>query len=140
MAFPHRNRARPELDLVVDAPALVDKVADNTTTPAIPGSTTSRFHITARVHITDRSLFISPGMLTFCNILIKFDRICVGRRVDLSISPSHTHRWMLSVTAPSYVRAFFSFPLSLMMYIYACVVNTSGLIHDTLDSFGGSAI
>jgi len=139
MAFPHRNRARPELDLVVDAPALVNEVADNTAAPAIPGSTTSRFHITARVHITDRSLFISPSMLTFCNILIKFDRIYVGRRLDLSISPSHTHRWMLSVTAPSYVRAFFSFPLSLMMHIYACVVDTSGLIHDTLDSFGSSA-
>lgn len=107
MAFPHRNRARPELDLVVDAPALVDKVADNTTTPAIPGSTTSRFHITARVHITDRSLFISPG-----------------RRVDLSISPSHTHRWMLSVTAPSYSIPLASFMIRLTVLAAAPSDNT----------------
>lgn len=141
MAFPHRNKARPELDLVVDVPALVDNAAENTTTPAIPGSTTSRFHITARVHITDRSLFISPSMLTFCNIFIEFNRIRVGRRLDLGIPPSHTHRWMLSVTAPSYVRVFyFSHPLSLLIDIHVSVVDTSGLIHDTLDSFGGGSI
>jgi hypothetical protein len=61
MAYPHRSRARPELDLVVNPPALVDNDADHVATPVIPGSTTSRFHITARVRITDRSLFVSPG-------------------------------------------------------------------------------
>jgi hypothetical protein len=107
MAFPHRNRARPELDLVVDAPALVDNAADNTATPAIPGSTTSRFHITARVHITDRSLFISPS-----------------RRVDLGIPPSHTHRWMLSVTAPSYSIPLASFMIRLTVLAVAPSDNT----------------
>ncbi|KAG1841922.1 hypothetical protein DFJ58DRAFT_807417 [Suillus subalutaceus] len=107
MAFPHRNRARPELDLVVDAPALVDNVAETTATPAIPGSTTSRFHITARVHITDRSLFISPS-----------------RRVDLSIPPSHTHRWMLSVTAPSYSIPLASFMIRLTVLAVAPSDNT----------------
>ncbi|KIK41923.1 hypothetical protein CY34DRAFT_805487 [Suillus luteus UH-Slu-Lm8-n1] len=107
MAFPHRNRARPELDLVVDAPALVDKVADNTAAPAIPGSTTSRFHNTARVHITDRSLFISPS-----------------RRLDLSISPSHTHRWMLSVTAPSYSIPLASFMIRLTVLAVAPTDST----------------
>ncbi|KAG1818657.1 uncharacterized protein BJ212DRAFT_1479650 [Suillus subaureus] len=107
MAFPHRNRARPELDLVVDVPALVDNVAENTTTSAIPGSTTSRFHITARVHITDRSLFISPS-----------------RRVDLSIPPSHTHRWMLSVTAPSYSIPLASFMIRLTVLAVAPSDNT----------------
>ncbi|KAG2360642.1 hypothetical protein BDR07DRAFT_1610633 [Suillus spraguei] len=107
MTFPHRNRARPELDLVVDAPAFVDNVAENTATPAIPGSTTSRFHITARVHITDRSLFISPN-----------------RRVDLSIPPSHTHRWMLSVTAPSYSIPLASFMIRLTVLAVAPSDNT----------------
>ncbi|KAG1735195.1 hypothetical protein EDB19DRAFT_1638531 [Suillus lakei] len=107
MTFPHRNRARPELDLVVDAPALVDNGAENTATPTIPGSTTSRFHITARVHITDRSLFISPS-----------------RRVDLSIPPSHTHRWMLSVTAPSYSIPLASFMIRLTVLAVAPSDNT----------------
>ncbi|KAG1780601.1 hypothetical protein EV702DRAFT_1042864 [Suillus placidus] len=107
MAFPHRNRARPELDLIVDAPALVDNVAEITATPVIPGSTTSRFHITARVHITDRSLFISPS-----------------RRVDLSIPPSHTHRWMLSVTAPSYSIPLASFMIRLTVLAVAPSDNT----------------
>ena len=61
MAYPHRNRARPELDLVIDAPVPVDNSTGNTATPVIPGSTTSRFHITARVRITDKSLYVSPG-------------------------------------------------------------------------------
>lgn len=66
MAYPHRSRARPELDLVVLPPALADNDADNNTvTPVIPGSTTSRFHITARVCITDRSLYVSPGLFLF---------------------------------------------------------------------------
>ncbi|KAG2133346.1 hypothetical protein DEU56DRAFT_420724 [Suillus clintonianus] len=107
MVFPHRNRARPELDLVVDAPALVDDGTETTATPAIPGSTTSRFHITARVHITDRSLFISPG-----------------RRVELSIPPSHTHRWMLSVTAPSYSIPLASFMIRLTVLAVAPSDNT----------------
>lgn len=107
MALPHRNRARPELDLVVNAPALVDDVAENTATPAIPGSTTSRFHITARVHITDRSLFISPS-----------------RRVDLSVPPSHTHRWMLSVTAPSYSIPLASFMIRLTVLAVVPSDNT----------------
>jgi hypothetical protein len=110
MAFPHRNRARPELDLVVDAPALVDNAADNTATPAIPGSTTSRFHITARVHITDRSLFISPSMLTFFNISIKFDLTCLCRptcrprysAVAYSPVDAQCHRSVLCVSILSF--------------------------------------
>ncbi|KAG2106557.1 uncharacterized protein F5147DRAFT_227287 [Suillus discolor] len=107
MAFPHRNNARPELDLVVDVPALIDNAAENTATPAIPGSTTSRFHITARVHITDRSLFISPS-----------------RRLDLGIPSSHTHRWMLSVTAPSYSIPLASFMIRLTVLAVAPSDNT----------------
>jgi len=104
MAYPHRSRARPELDLVVDPPTLVDDGADITATAVIPGSTTSRFHITARVCITDRSLYVSPGWFPFCYVFIVFDLIWVDRRVELNIPPSHTHRWMLSLSAPSYVR------------------------------------
>ncbi|OJA15825.1 hypothetical protein AZE42_04029 [Rhizopogon vesiculosus] len=110
MPYLHRSRARPELDLVVDAPALVDNSADNTITPVIPGSTTSRFHITARVRIADRSLYVSPGWFPFCDISTEFDAIGTDRRVELSIPPSHTHRWMISVTAPSY-----SIPLASFM-------------------------
>ncbi|KAG1732396.1 uncharacterized protein EDB91DRAFT_1251752 [Suillus paluster] len=107
MAYPHRNRARPELDLIVDVPAFVDNDTENTAAPAIPGSTTSRFHITARVHITDRSLYVSPG-----------------RRVNLSIPPSHTHRWMLSVTAPSYSIPLASFMIRLTVLAVAPSDNT----------------
>jgi hypothetical protein len=66
------------------------------------------------------------------------DPICADRREELSITPSHTHRWMLSVTAPSYVRTLS--PLNYTMCFHTSVVDPSSLIHDAFDSFGSGSI
>lgn len=86
--YPHRNRARPELDIVpdeahmeVDQPGQLS--SQPSALPSAPGGSGSRFHMTARVIMTDRSLSIP-----------------VDRRP--SGNPTHTHLWILSIDSPSY--------------------------------------
>ncbi|KAF9242670.1 hypothetical protein BU15DRAFT_60382 [Melanogaster broomeanus] len=93
MRYPHRNTAREDLDLMVDvktegATEGVNVISNAGAVPA--NSTASRFHITARVRLEDRSLYLSDT-----------------RRAELT-SP-HQYRWMLVVTAPSYSLPLASF-------------------------------
>lgn len=53
----HRSRARPALDVVVPVEGLLPQLAPNVT-PVAQGT---RFHITARVTVSDRSLWIPVG-------------------------------------------------------------------------------
>ncbi|KDQ50500.1 hypothetical protein JAAARDRAFT_51235 [Jaapia argillacea MUCL 33604] len=102
MSYGQRNVARPELDVVAEAPKpLVSRelstelhptprnspLNQSTGTappqPSIINTATSRFHIVARVSIKDQSLWLPSGRRSTAN-------------------PEHTHRWMISVTSPSY--------------------------------------
>lgn len=70
MSFSHRNTARPELDIAMEAPSMPDartKAGSGVQLASISNNTTStRFHIIARVVVSDRSLWIPPGKLLRC--------------------------------------------------------------------------
>ncbi|EGN93831.1 hypothetical protein SERLA73DRAFT_78206 [Serpula lacrymans var. lacrymans S7.3] len=112
MSYSHRNNARQELDTVVDLPcpqpqsqhqpqpqpspppqpkpqsiSLVNTPTDAKLPPIPVHSNTNpgtRFHITARVIITDYSLWL--------------------RTNRANVAQDISHRWMLGVSSPSYVR------------------------------------
>ncbi|KIK98769.1 hypothetical protein PAXRUDRAFT_133494 [Paxillus rubicundulus Ve08.2h10] len=93
MHYPHRSTAREGLDLVVDGSVaagteVVNAISNAVVLPA--GSAPSRFHITARIRLEDRSLYLSDA------------------RREGSTDP-HQYRWMLAVTAPSYSLPLASF-------------------------------
>ncbi|KAF9220871.1 hypothetical protein BS17DRAFT_286876 [Gyrodon lividus] len=93
MHYPHRSTARESLDLVADVSMAagtegINVISNATVLPA--GSTASRFHITARIRLEDRSLYLSDD-----------------RRAELT--SLHQYRWMLAVTAPSYSLPLASF-------------------------------
>ncbi|KAI9443449.1 hypothetical protein H4582DRAFT_1924809 [Lactarius indigo] len=75
----HRSRARPALDLIIP----VDASLHQLTPHVAPVTQGTRFHIVSRVTISDRSLWIP------------IDRRSVT-------APEQTHRWCLSIEAPSY--------------------------------------
>jgi len=102
MAFPHRSAARPELDLGIDLEAKATTKTEAIEDPAsiLSNTEASRFHITARVRVEDRSLYLSKGEITASNANT-VAHICSERQVQLN-SP-HQYRWMIAVTAPSYV-------------------------------------
>ncbi|KZP05008.1 hypothetical protein FIBSPDRAFT_967656 [Athelia psychrophila] len=86
MSFPHRNKARPGLDMIAetsisDAPTLIENIASPAT--ASQGGVGTRFHVVARVTVSDRSVWIPPD------------------RRSQSL-PEHTHRWVVGVDSPSY--------------------------------------
>lgn len=70
MFYPHRNTARPQYDLAEEA-NLADDVAyhdpmeteptKSAVTPSAAAAGSSRFHIVARITVTDRSQWIPPG-------------------------------------------------------------------------------
>jgi hypothetical protein len=63
MAYTHRNKARPELDIVAES-TNGPTDAQLFTKSIVPADTsTSRFHMTARIVIADRSLYIAAGKL-----------------------------------------------------------------------------
>ncbi|KAH7915481.1 hypothetical protein BJ138DRAFT_997877 [Hygrophoropsis aurantiaca] len=84
-SYLHRNIARPELDTIstsdehgnYDHPTLPSALSNL----SIPAGT--RFHFATRVQISDRSLWLPPNR----------------RQEPLT---HHSHRWMISVTSPSY--------------------------------------
>ncbi|KAI9452441.1 hypothetical protein F5148DRAFT_502809 [Russula earlei] len=94
--FMHRSRARPTLD--VANPAETPIIQQLPSVTPVPQGT--RFHIVARVTISDRSLWIP-----------------VDRRS--ATSPDHTHQWWLCVGAPTY-----SLPISSILMRVA-VTNLS---------------
>ncbi|KAI0264001.1 hypothetical protein BC834DRAFT_885036 [Gloeopeniophorella convolvens] len=84
MPFTHRSRARPALDIAVPAETLSQPPTTPNSTPAPSADTQgSRFHIVARVAVSDRSLWIP-----------------IERRP--ASAPEHTHQWLLSIEAPTY--------------------------------------
>ncbi|TBU53670.1 hypothetical protein BD310DRAFT_829673 [Dichomitus squalens] len=102
--YVHRNVARRELDEVVPLSELQTNAIDESVHgheaqgPQAEGHPSSlhtlagtRFHIAARVQVADHSLYIPPAR----------------RPPD---HPDHTHRWRLTVTAPSY-----SLPISAVL-------------------------
>ncbi|PPQ63912.1 hypothetical protein CVT24_010310 [Panaeolus cyanescens] len=60
----------------------------------------SRFHFVARIILADRSMWVSPGQERHSLHKRVADNQVADRRP--SAEPSHTHKWMISVDAPSY--------------------------------------
>lgn len=67
MSLPHRNKARPELDVIAESTQVCDLTTQTDSTPPITIATQNnsgtRFHIIARVTVSDRSVWIPPGKL-----------------------------------------------------------------------------
>ena len=103
MTFPHRNAARPELDLAIDLEAKAATKMEAVDDPAsiLSNAESSRFHITARVRVEDRSLYLSKGGVTPSTVMHGHPSYFAERQIQLN-SP-HQYRWMIAVTAPSYV-------------------------------------
>lgn len=80
-----RNTARPEFDLVVDLEAggAASTKGSKDATEPLAHVATSRFHITARVRIEDRSLYLT-------------------KERQAQFGCNQKYRWMMAVTAPSY--------------------------------------
>jgi hypothetical protein len=105
MPFAHRNAAKPELDDIPDLSYRLDPssvLSGPLFKEDTAGAAHSRFHIIARVVISDRSLWLPRGMWQDITINTLFDKTADRRPHDLA----HTHRWMLSVDSPSYVRVY----------------------------------
>jgi hypothetical protein len=111
MAYTHRSKARPELDVIMESPSAVDQnsfIEPSTNVPkhVLPDDISrSRFHIVARVVVTDRSLFIHPGLCRMThNLYLRANQrhYCILDR-RTSEKESHTHHWSITVTSPSYV-------------------------------------
>ncbi|KAI6044844.1 hypothetical protein EDC04DRAFT_267510 [Pisolithus marmoratus] len=67
MNYPHRNVARPELDLAVDLAANATANSEATDVACfLPNTSASRFHITARVRVEDRSLYLTKVPMDDC--------------------------------------------------------------------------
>lgn len=121
-----RNDTSPEYAATaVNPKPIVSNQDANFTLPIIPGATTSlpelpasftpsgdlvptissRFHIAARVILADRSLWIAPGMRIF---IVSFASCLSNFPAELrsEVNKDHTHKWMISVDSPSYVRLF----------------------------------
>lgn len=77
--FIHRSRARPALDVEIPAEMPIPQYTLNVN-PVAQGT---RFHIVARVTISDRSLWIP-----------------IDQRP--TSSPDHTHKWLLCIESPTY--------------------------------------
>lgn len=105
MSFPHRNQARPGLDVAVETSSVAEpKVGPNVRLPTVPKNTLgTRFHIIARVVVSDRSLWIPPGEYRGISRI----RRCTNPPYLIERRPrtlqNHTHRWMVGVDSPSYV-------------------------------------
>ncbi|KAI5986108.1 hypothetical protein EDD15DRAFT_2299019 [Pisolithus albus] len=84
MNYPHRNAARPELDRTIELETNATAKTEATDVAGfLPNTLASRFHITARVRVEDRSLYLTK------------DR-------QMKLDSPHQYRWMIAVTAPSY--------------------------------------
>ena len=78
MSFPHRNAARPELDIVAEVPESLDShtipsASDGHQPTSLPGGTSgTRFHILARVIVSNRSVWIPLG--NCCSFFLTYHR------------------------------------------------------------------
>jgi hypothetical protein len=103
MPYTHRNVARPGLDTVVPEALPDASIVGSHQGPAVdsPSSFRTRFHIVARVVISDRSLWLPPGESLCIAAGFHCKRYFTERRTQAN--QEHTHRWMLSIDSPSYV-------------------------------------
>jgi hypothetical protein len=95
----HRSRARPALDVVLPVEGPVPQFTPDVT-PVTQGT---RFHIVARITVSDRSLWIPIGGSSRGKPLSWLNLHSTVRRT--ATATEHTHRWWLSIEAPTYVRA-----------------------------------
>jgi hypothetical protein len=72
MAYTHRNKARPELDIIADSTDGPTDAQHSSRSIVPTEAATSRFHITARIVIADRSLYIAGGKLYHRPLMIEF--------------------------------------------------------------------
>jgi len=65
MSFPHRNKARPELDMAAETTPITEpctQIQPSVQLAGLPNNASgSRFHILARVVVSDRSVWMPPG-------------------------------------------------------------------------------
>jgi hypothetical protein len=107
MSFPHRNDARPELDVIIESTPTTEPpthIQPSIQLAGLPSNTSgTRFHIIARVVVSDRSVWIPPGNSHARVIYFKYlkSSLCTDRRPQPL--PDHTHRWVIEVVSPSYV-------------------------------------
>lgn len=131
MSFPHRNKARPELDVVAVTPTAPEsrpEAEPNAQLADVPNNTAgTRFHIIARVVISDRSLWIPPGNVVIFHIsgIALTCYFLIERRAQAL--PNHTHRWIVEVNSPSYVSFFILVRLYLITN-YAVLIEVSAYI------------
>jgi hypothetical protein len=107
MSFPHRNEARPELDVVSEIPSIPEsrtEAGPSVQLAGVPNNTYgTRFHIIARVVVSDHSLWIPPGKyynISYLHSYINYPFL-IERRAQAF--PDHAHRWIVGVDSPSYV-------------------------------------
>ena len=121
MSYSHRNLARPELEVdlkltpdtrPMPSPSIVNtRSRGESRREVIPdtgkfGST--RFHITCRVMVTDRSRWLSPGgfrdpppnLSVGCR---DFSDLLNCSDLRSSARPDDTHSWIIAIQSPSYV-------------------------------------
>jgi hypothetical protein len=129
MPLPHRSVARPTLDLVdIDVPSIPPDLVEapseapaigldrDLRTPMEVGG--SRFHIAARIVVADRSLWLPLGL--FFDLFFSLgDRLISSLDRRDPERQDHTHRWMISIDSPSYVRPLFGHrPAGYIKHIY----------------------
>lgn len=144
MSFPHRNDARPELDVIVEpSTEPPNQIIPSIQLAGLPSNTSgTRFHIIARVVVSDRSVWIPPGNSYIREIFIYLfilSCLCIDRR---SLS-EHTHRWIIEVDSPSYVSLLssdvtalysqLSVPVS--TYIYIPSETDSNMYHGSTSAY-----
>lgn len=92
----------PEADFAMTLEDLPESkpLLENSTVTRMPQSLLpeSRFHIVSRIVVGDKSFFIPPGNECISPSEIGTHSCCTDKRTS-----GHTHKWMLSVTSPSYV-------------------------------------
>ncbi|KAL0580194.1 hypothetical protein V5O48_001787 [Marasmius crinis-equi] len=105
MTYSHRNSIKQSspieiLEDAVSKPQVAEENQSVTSANTIQPtpSSSSRFHITCRVTITDHSLFISPGEL----YVYEKDKAVLTQLTSEHRNSDHTHKWMISVESSAY--------------------------------------
>ena len=130
MSFPHRNKARPELDVVAVTPSTPPRpeAECNAQLVDVPNNTFgTRFHIIARVVISDRSLWIPPGIVVILHafVIVLIYHFLIERRSRNF--PNHTHRWIIEVDSPSYV--------SFLIFAYLLLTANIAVLNCSLSTY-----
>lgn len=99
-----RPRRNNDSNRSINLAALVAETTGDTQVPQDPSSEpldgVTRFHVTRRILVSDRSLYLPESRLAASCIRRIFTHSLAKRP---AASMTHTHRWQISVTTPSYV-------------------------------------